>query len=106
MVDHVVCGVVGAGESTRPYVFSGNPFSRNPAMHFSPCRFPPMMEIRRSRAEWRATKTLPTGGGSYSGKKKHPPFSDFLGSTGGGYSYIARWGVETIRRDPLWTPPA
>src|SRR2546427_8162392 len=104
MVDHVGCCMLWAGESTRPYVFSGNPFSRNPAMHFSPCRFPPMMEFRRSRAEWRATEILPTRGGPYLRKSKTPHFPLFIGVPAGGVSNRAEKGLAIVRPVPPEPP--
>src|SRR5207237_9046214 len=55
---------------TRPYIFNDNP-----AVYFPPCRFPLMMEFRRSRAKWRAAKSLQTGGTHYVRKstRRHLP---------------------------------
>src|SRR2546430_17576329 len=73
----------------------------NPAMYFPPYRFPLMMEFRRSRARWRATKSLQTGGLHCVRKPTPQQLPDLVGSPAVGVFTPANKGPRFTTTPPV-----
>src|SRR5947208_15042456 len=83
MVNHVGCCMLWAGESTRPYVFSGNPFSRKPCHVLFPLPVSADDGISAEPRKMAGNEITPDRRHSLRHKVNTPAFASFDGVTVG-----------------------